>query len=64
MILRLKKRKVLNRYDNFKFKFYKKVQNGFLNLAKKNKSYQIIDSNLDMNFNKKLIINKIDKLVK
>ena len=35
MIKRLKKRKKLNRYDKFDKKFYKKVQNGFLNISKK-----------------------------
>ena len=62
---RLKNRKSLNRYDKFDYKFYQKVQTGFLRLAKKKrKSYQIIDSNLDINFNKRLIIKKIDKLIK
>ena len=65
MIKRLKQRKKLNRYDKFQFSFYKKVQNGFLRLAKKKlKSYQIIDSNLDIKLNQKLIIDKIDKLTK
>ena len=36
MKLRLLKRKKLNRYDKFKSIFYKKVQNGFLKIAKKN----------------------------
>jgi len=65
MILRLKKRKNLNRYDKFSFNFYNKVQNGFKKLAKNNKhKYKIINSNLDIDFNKKIIITKIDKLVK
>ena len=62
---RLKKRKKLNRYDKFNYEFYKKVQNGFLNIAKKKKKYyQIVDSNLDINHNKEFIINKIDNLIK
>lgn len=62
---RLKLRKNLNRYDKFETNFYKKVQNGFLKIAKKNKKYyQIIDSNLDIDQNKKIIINKIEKLIK
>ena len=62
---RLHQRKKLNRYDKFKDNFYKKVQNGFLNIANKNKkSYQIIDSNLSIKSNKKIIINKINKLIK
>ena len=65
MIKRLKLRKKLNRYDKFKNRFYQKVQNGFLKIAKKNKNhYQIIDSNLDVEINKKMIINKINKLIK
>ncbi len=62
---RLKKRKNLNRYDKFNIKFYDKVQKGFLKLAKKSaKKYKIINSNLEINLNKQLIIKKIDKLLK
>ena len=64
MIKRLKSRKSLNRYDKFKQKFYLKVQNGFLTLAKKNKKkYKIINSNLDKKVNKLLIINELEKLL-
>ena len=62
---RLKLRKSLNRYDKFKMSFYNKVQNGFLRLLKKNKNkYQLINSNLDIEKNEKLILNKIDRLIK
>ena len=62
---RLKNRKSLNRYDQFDMNFYKKVQKGFLKLAKSNKkSYKIIDSNLDIKKNEDLIINQIKKLIK
>lgn len=65
MILRLKKRKNLNRYDKFKNDFYKKVQNGFIKISKKNKNkYMIVDSNLNIISNKKLILKKIDQLIK
>ena len=65
MILRLKKRKKLNRYDEFNNNFYKKVQNGFLKLAKnKKKNYLIIDSNLEIDFNKNRIIKKIEEIIK
>ena len=65
MIKRLKERKKLNRYDKFSPTFYKKVQNGFLKLAVKNKKkYQIINSNLDINVNRSLIIKKINQLIK
>ena len=64
MITRIKKRKILNRYDKFSFHFYKRVQDGFLKLSKeKNRNYQIIDSNLDILLNKKIILSKIDKLI-
>ena len=64
MIKRLKKRKSLNRYDKFKNNFYKKIQNGFLKLARKNrKKYLIIDSNKNKAQNETLIINKINNLI-
>ena len=64
LYLRLKKRKNLNRYDKFNMNFYNKVQNGFLKLAnQKPKSYQIINSNLNIKMNEKLILKKIDKLI-
>ena len=62
---RLKQRKSLNRYDKFKMSFYNKVQKGFLNLLKKQKNkYQLINSNLDISNNEKLILDKIDRLIK
>ena len=65
MLARLKKRKKLNRYDRFKNKFYDKIQKGYLRLCKKNKrNYLIIDSNLDAKINKKIVIEKIKKLIK
>ena len=64
MINRLKSRKSLNRYDKFNNKFYSKVQKGFLKLSRGNKKkYQIINSNLDINLNKSIILKKIDKLI-
>ena len=65
LIQRLKKRKNLNRYDQFDMNFYNKVQKGFLKLAKLNKkSYKIIDSNLEIKKNEDLIINQLEKLIK
>ena len=61
---RLKKRKVLNRYDKFKSNFYSKVQKGYLKIAKNKKNYEIIDSNLSVKLNRDKIINKINKLIK
>ena len=61
---RLKKRKSLNRYDKFDMSFYNKVQNGFLKLANSNKKlYKIINSNLDIKVNERLIIEIIKKLI-
>ena len=62
---RLKKRKSLNRYDQFDMNFYNKVQNGFLKLAKLNKkSYKVINSNLDIKKNEDLIVKQLKKLIK
>ena len=62
--LRLKKRKTLNRYDKFNSVFYNKVQNGFIKLANsKKQSYMIINSNLEIEKNRKLILDKINKLI-
>ena len=64
MIKRLKKRKRLNRYDKFNKNFYKKVQKGFIKMAKKNpKKYFIVNSNLKVKSNEKLIINKVKDLI-
>ena len=64
MMKRLRKRKSLNRYDKFNKNFYKKVQNGFLKLAKKDiNKYKIIDSNKDKDKNRSIIIEKIKKLI-
>ncbi len=65
LFLRLKMRKSLNRYDQFKTSFYSKVQNGFIKLSKLNKKkYKVIDSNLDIKKNEELIINQVKKLIK
>tara|TARA_Y100000310_G_scaffold261771_1_gene271238 strand:- start:744 stop:1355 length:612 start_codon:yes stop_codon:yes gene_type:complete len=61
--LRLNKRINKNRYDKFNFDFYNKVQNGFINLAKNNNKYFIINSNNEIKYNKKLIIKKIINLI-
>ena len=64
LFLRLKKRKSLNRYDKFNSAFYNKVQKGFIRLATSNKkSYMIIDSNLEIENNKKLILKKVNQLI-
>ena len=64
MIKRLKKRKRLNRYDKFDKNFYKKVQRGFVKLStKKPKRYLIVNSNLNIKTNEKLVIKKIKELI-
>jgi dTMP kinase len=61
---RLMKRKNLNRYDKFNKIFYDKVQKGFIKIFKKNQNkYLKIDSNLDINYNKKIILDKINDLI-
>jgi dTMP kinase len=64
LVSRLKERKKLNRYDKFSINFYNKVQKGFLMLSNNKKKYQIINSNLDIKKNERLIINKINQLIK
>tara|TARA_B100001063_G_C16436388_1_gene391412 strand:- start:3 stop:617 length:615 start_codon:yes stop_codon:yes gene_type:complete len=65
MLVRLQKRKNLNRYDKFDYAFYSRVQKGFIKLANKNKKkYKIIDSNNDIKLNKAIILEKINKLLK
>ena len=64
MQIRLSKRKNLNRYDRFNFYFYKKVQDGFLKILKRNpKKYLKIDSNQSILDNKKMILKKIEYLL-
>jgi dTMP kinase len=65
MILRLKERKRLNRYDKFNTSFYDKVQKGFLKLMRKKKknSFMIIDSDLPINTNKEIVLKKLKNLI-
>ncbi len=61
---RLMKRKNLNRYDKFNNHFYERVQKGFIKIFKSNpKKYMKIDSNLSINHNKEIILNKISNLI-
>ena len=66
MLNRLKLRKNKNKYDNFDYNFYNKVQRGFLKIANKNKSkYLILDTNKDnLKIIENKLINKIDKIIK
>ena len=61
---RLKLRINTNKYDNFNYAFYNKVQKGFLKLSKRNKNYIILDSNNNnSNEIKKILINNIKKII-
>ena len=60
--LRINKRPK-NRYDKFNYKFYNKVQNGFIKLSKNKNKYSVINSNNEISKNKKIIINKINNLL-
>ena len=61
---RLMKRGNLNRYDKFNNNFYDKVQKGFIKLLKKNpKKYMNINSNLSIEHNEKIILDKISDLI-
>ena len=66
MLERLRSRKYNNKYDNFKYNFYNKVQKGFLKMANKNKSkYLILDSNKDsLKIIENKLIDKIKKILK
>jgi dTMP kinase len=61
---RLRKRKNLNRYDKFNYNFYENVQKGFMKILKKNPSkYMQINSNLNIDYNEKIILKKINHLI-
>ena len=60
---RLNKRRNLNKYDKFKSSFYIDVQKGFVKLAKNKSKYLIVDSNKEIEINKKIILNKIKRLI-
>ena len=65
LLLRLKERKSLNRYDKFDFQFYSKVQKGFLKLSKlQKKLYLVVNSNFEIKKNEKIILEKIKELIK
>ena len=61
--LRLNKRSIKNRYDNFNINFYKKVQQGYIHLSRNKKKYMIVNSNDHIAENKKIIIKKINSLL-
>ena len=61
---RLRNRSNLNRYDKFKLKFYNKVQNGYEKISSNKSKYIKINSNTNtINEVKRIIINKLEKLI-
>ena len=61
---RLRNRSKLNRYDKFKLKFYNKVQNGYEKISRNKRKYVKINSNTNsINEVKKIIINKLEKII-
>tara|TARA_B100000003_G_scaffold206693_1_gene222699 strand:- start:62 stop:679 length:618 start_codon:yes stop_codon:yes gene_type:complete len=63
LVTRIGLRKNKNRYDEFKTKFYKKVQNGYIKISKNKKNYIVIDSNKNLNENKEKVLKIIMKIV-
>ncbi len=61
---RLRNRSKLNRYDKFKSKFYKKVQNGYEKISSNKSKYIKINSNTNtISEVKKIIVNKLEKIL-
>ena len=61
---RLRNRSKLNRYDKFKLKFYNNVQNGYEKISNNKNKYIKINSNTNtINDVKKIIINKLEKII-
>ena len=61
---RLRNRSKLNRYDKFKLKFYNKVQKGYERISTNKNKYIKINSNTNtINEVKKIIVNKLEKII-
>lgn len=60
---RIKKRKKNNKFDKLKTSFYRKAQNAFLYLAKKNKNYLIFDSSENTAKLEKIILSAVLKKI-
>ena len=61
---RIKKRKKNNKFDKLKKIFYKRAQNAFLYLAKKNKNYLVFDSSKNTSELEKKILSVVLKKIK
>jgi dTMP kinase len=60
---RIKKRKNNNKFDKLKKNFYKKAQNAYLLLSKKNKNYLVFDSSKNTpELEKKIFSNVLNKI--
>ena len=60
---RIKKRKNNNKFDKLKKNFYKKAQNAYLLLSKKNKNYLVFDSSKNTSeLEKKIFSNVLNKI--
>ena len=58
------KRKYLNRYDKFNYNFSNNVQKGFIKIyERKPKKYMKVNSNLSIEYNEKIILDKISDLI-
>ncbi len=62
--IRLKNRKVRNRYDNFPQSFYTKAQKSFLKIARNKKNYFILDSSLNNNDLEKKVFKIVTRYLK
>ena len=62
--LRLKKRKIRNRYDNFPKSFYIKAQKSFLKIAKNKRNYFVLESSSNNNDLEKKIFSIVCKYLK
>ena len=58
-IKRIKKRTNNNRYDNLNKSFYRRVQKGFLTIAKKKNNYVILDTKKNSKSTEKIIFSKL-----
>ena len=61
---RIKKRKKNNKFDKLKTIFYRRAQNAFLYLAKKNKNYLVFDSSKNTSELEKKILSVVLKKIK
>ena len=61
--IRLRKRRIKNKYDKFDFKYYNKVQNGFKKIFKNKKNVTLINSDYQITNNKNTIIKQLQRLL-